>query len=234
MPDRRMRGDAGGFGEIVYLCGATPETTYNLIRYIMKRLLIIVAVALLANAASAQPVSLGIGIKAGVNVSNLTHSDYRPLDAKYKASYYVGIYKEFKIGRFAIQPEVIYSRQGNRYKDGDAEMTNKLNYLNIPVMFKYYFLKRFSIDVGPQFGILLNAKTDAENVGGVLSGNHSISDDCKSTDISLSMGLSCRIVGKLNVSARYNHGFTKVFRESARISDSAKNRVFQIGVGVQF
>lgn len=96
---------------------------------------------------------LGIGIKAGVNVSSLSNSDWSVdggsiggMAGKAKTGYYVGLYREFRIFNFAIQPEVVYSRHGNRYKIDYLKIRNKLNYLNIPVMLKYRFTKGFSVD----------------------------------------------------------------------------------------
>lgn len=64
---------------------------------------------------------------------------------------------------FSIQPELLYAQQGTKISFSD-EVTNShykstidLNYLNIPVMLKYYVLKVLSVQAGPQIGIPLKA-----------------------------------------------------------------------------
>jgi hypothetical protein len=62
---------------------------------------------------------------------------------------------------FSIQPELLYAQQGTKISLS-YEVTNShyksnldLNYLNIPVMLKYYVLKGLTVQAGPQIGILL-------------------------------------------------------------------------------
>ena len=50
----------------------------------------------------------------------------------------------------AIQPELVYSRQGARDKVNGDKLKLRANYLNIPVLAKLYVLDELSVDLGPE------------------------------------------------------------------------------------
>lgn len=204
----------------------------------MKKLLITAAAAtLLTTGAFAQSIMgkpFEWGVKAGLNVTGLTDSDFseagRHADAKMKASFYMGVFAEFNVvdDILSIQPELIYSRQGNRYKEGDYKMWNRMNYLNLPVLAKLHVWNRLTIDTGPQFGLLMNAKSKIESPG--HDGTHSTTSKCKKFDVSWAIGASYRINNNFDVSARYNLGLTKTVKHES----DHKNSVIQIGAGYRF
>ena len=142
-------------------------------------------------------------------------------DASMKPTFYVGAFANFNVidDILDIQPEVLYSRQG--YKDGDYYA--RLNYINIPVLAKLHIIDNLTLDLGPQFGFMLNSKYKYKENGETHKGDI---NGTKNFDVSFAMGLSYRIIPALDVNARYNLGLTKV-------SDygKPKNSVVQIGVG---
>ena len=77
----------------------------------MKILFLLVALVAVAFISKAQEIT--IGPKVGMNVTNISNID----DSKNKVSIHVGAFAEWKVNDFfAIQPEVVYSRQGFRYR----------------------------------------------------------------------------------------------------------------------
>ncbi len=202
----------------------------------MKKIFLLVACVCMAVGVYAQP---QFGVKAGLNLSNISNADMGDVKSKMKPSFYAGVFADFQVVDFmSISPELIYSRQGNYYKDsyeGETYKTwNRLNYLNIPVMFKFTFVKGLSVDVGPQFGFNLNGKTkdkwDYEGESG--DSKNSISDNIKTFDFGLNFGLSYMITEKIDVAARYNLGLTDVYKNNQ--GDACRNGVLQIGVGYRF
>lgn len=186
----------------------------------MKKMILAVAALLMVGAASAQVPGFEWGVKGGLNLSNVTNSD-----GKMKPSIYVGAFAEFGVNDWlGIQPEVVYSRQGTA--DGDLKL--RFNYLNIPVMAKFYVLDQLSVETGPQFGILLNAKmknkVDGKNVTADVDG-------AKNFDVSWGIGASYRFLSNFDATLRYNIGLTKVFDTG---TDTPKNGVLQLGVGYRF
>ncbi|SRR5690606_26995400 len=175
------------------------------------------------------------GPKAGVNFANLSGAD----DSEMKTGFHVGAVAEIKFNdKFSIQPEVVYSTQGAKFSQtlpiiGEVESTIKNDYINVPIMAKYYFIEGFSVELGPQIGFLM--KSEAE------SGDNTIDtkDAYKSIDFGLGVGLAYDLPMGLFVGARYNLGLSKV-NEDVSVgdisveTDDIKNGVIQVGVGYKF
>ena len=126
---------------------------------------------------------------------------------------------------FFVQPELVYSSQGADYSfegEGFSESgTLQLNYLNIPVMAKFQVAGGFSVEVGPQIGILMSADDEGEDV----------KDSFKSTDISGALGVSYQMASGLNFGARYNVGLGNISDDD---QGDLKNSVFQVSIGWTF
>jgi len=153
-----------------------------------------------------------LGLKAGANISKIDGIS----DAKNYTSFNGGVFALFKLTKFGIQPEVLYSGQGCKTVDGDL----KAVYLNIPVMVKFYIASGFNIQAGPQYGILMSAEADGEDV----------KDQYKSSDVSASFGLGWDAPFGLVLDARYNMGLSDI-NDADGAEDSFKNKVIQISIG---
>ncbi len=188
----------------------------------MKKLILIAALLMISvSAAFAQP---SYGVKLGLNGANVSK-----MDGDMKFSLYGGVFAEWKLGNVvAISPELIYSRQGSQEKfDGDKYRA-RLNYLNLPVMVKLYLTmdNSLSLDLGPQFGYLLNAKAWAKEDGNTATGDMEGMNDF---DVSFGAGLTYNF-GKVFAQGRYNIGLTNAFKGG----DGERNGVIQIGLGYRF
>lgn len=192
----------------------------------MKKVILLAAV--LAMSASAAFSQASFGLKGGLNLANLTNNDG---EADMKASVYAGGFMEFRINDFfAISPELIYSRQGFHMEESGTKMNLRLNYLNLPILAKFYVTERLSVDVGPQVGCLLNTKLWMKSGGetATVDPNDYWELDENSLDVSFAIGLTYNF-GNIFVQGRYNLGLT----EYAKDADS-KNSVIQFGVGYRF
>ena len=106
------------------------------------------------------------GAKAGVNFSDITGEKVDSFEGL--TSFHVGAVAEIQISeKFSVQPELIYSMQGSDYSEDfegdDFEGSVKVNYLNIPLMAKYYVADGFSLEAGPQIGLLVSATDEYED-----------------------------------------------------------------------
>lgn len=197
----------------------------------MKKLLTVTAVLLLACGLQAQTRrgahELTIGPKAGLNVTNISNID----DNKNKISFLVGGFVEWKVSDFfAVQPELLYSRQGYRWKNNGTKGKFRVNYLNIPILAKLYVLDGLSVDLGPQLGIALNGKNKWKNNG------HTEKDKFKhlnTVEVSFALGLSYNW-DHFMFSARYNLGLSNVIDKGYNHVGNNKNHVFQLSVGYRF
>uniref|UniRef100_UPI0039BE4763 porin family protein n=1 Tax=Formosa sp. 3Alg 14/1 TaxID=3382190 RepID=UPI0039BE4763 len=183
----------------------------------MKKLLLFTFISILGYThVSAQEVQFGA--KAGLNFASVFGD--RTDNFETVTAFNYGVMAEIPISNvFSFQPEVLYSGQG--YSFGDD--TVALNYLNVPLMAKYYVIKGFSLEAGPQLGFLLN--TNDDGLG--------IEDDFNTVDFGVNLGLGYKLDNGLNFSARYNIGLTDI-DDVEGFSGTNKNGVFQVSVGYFF
>jgi predicted porin len=167
--------------------------------------------------------------KVGVNIASLTKSD----GADPRIGLAAGVEGEYQATDiFSLSAGVIYSQQGNKYDKTvlgqNVKYTNKLDYINIPIMANVYVVKGLAVKLGVQPAFNVNSKfSTVANVASTET-KKSVDTDVKSFDFSIPVGLSYEY-NNVVLDARYNWGLTKI----ADNSDS-KNSVFQITLGYKF
>ena len=174
------------------------------------------------------------GPKAGVNFANISGLD----NSEMKTGFHVGAVAEIKFNeKFSIQPEVVYSTQGAKFTYNNAEVKLNNDYINVPIMAKYYIVDGFSVEAGPQVGFLAKAEQEGSYCG--FTGTVDAKDRYKSVDFGLNFGLAYDLPMGFFVNARYNLGLSKV-GEDYTIGNltyeaaNNKNSVIQLGVGYKF
>ncbi|MBS2210348.1 PorT family protein [Carboxylicivirga mesophila] len=191
----------------------------------MKKILMIVAVMAFVASASAQTT---FGVKAGVNFASLS-DDFSDMDSKMGLA--VGAFAKFELSeKFAFQPELLFSAQGAKLEEGGAEMKIKANYLNLPLMGKYYLAEGFSLQAGPQIGFLMSANAELTGAG-EENFDEDIKDEMKGIDFGLNFGAGYELENGLGFDARYNLGLSNIIDSD---EETAKNGVFQITVSYAF
>lgn len=195
----------------------------------MKKLLFIVAVLAISMSSFAQ---VTYGVKAGVNFANGTGDDFE--DADMRTSILFGGFAKFSLSEtFAFQPELLYSGQGAKAsytEEGvDVDETLKMDYLNIPLMFKYYAGGGFNIQAGPQIGFLLSAKTKLE--AGGESVDIDVKDELKGLDLGLNLGLGYDLESGIGIDLRYGLGLSNVVDYD---DADGKNSVISLAVSYAF
>ncbi|QLE00464.1 PorT family protein [Galbibacter sp. BG1] len=190
----------------------------------MKKLFL-TALALTAFAISANAQDFKIGAKAGLNIAHLRGDDAEEFGSR--TSFVAGAVAQFPISeKFSFQPELLYSAQGA--KEGNE--TLKFDYLNVPLMGKYYVADGFSIQAGPQVGFLLSAKAKGEE--GDVSAEIDVKDELKNLDFGLNFGLGYEFQNGLFIDGRYNLGLSNIVEDDD--VEEVYNGVFQFTLGYFF
>ena len=199
----------------------------------MKKIILsAIALGAFSFAAQAQTPDLKLGAKAGVNFANLSNSD-----GDMKTGFHVGVLAEIFINeKFSVQPELLYSAQGTKIKESGVEVKMNMDYINVPIMAKYYVIDGLSVQAGPQIGFLVKSEVKTEgNIGGVdVSSTEDIKDGTQSVDFGLNFGAGYELPMGVFFDARYNLGLSKINKESESGMKDLKNGVFQISVGYKF
>jgi hypothetical protein len=164
-----------------------------------------------------------IGLKAGLNVSNLSNSSGYQMGSK--LGFNGGLLAHIHLNpSLALQPEVVYSGQGAKYTTSDGiEHALSLNYINIPLQLQYMFDNGFRLQTGPQVGFLANV---TDKVRGAET-NFFTTQDFKTVDFSWSAGLGYLTYSGLGVDGRYNFGISNVNNAGSNV---LRNNVFQLGL----
>lgn len=141
--------------------------------------------------------------------------------------------------RFSVQPEILYSAQGAEYRDKgagyDYTVTQKLDYISVPVMAKFYVIDGLAIEAGPQVSFLTSAKGEFEGTsGGVTVSGEEDLDDVSKIDFALGAGVSYRLPMGVFFGARYNFGLTNVNDGEFKDDNKIHNNVFQLSAGYSF
>ena len=170
------------------------------------------------------------GIKGGLNVSTLRSTDFsNTIDWDFRKSVHLGIFLELGLTeKFAIQPELLYSAQGANRNTDDS--VTKLDYLILPIMAKYYVAQGFSVEAGPQLGLLLSAKESGDE-------NLDLKENIKGTDIGLGMGVGYTFINNLVFGTRFVFGLSNLDEtDGTFLGDgiSTKNMTIQLSMGYRF
>ncbi|WP_324069795.1 MAG: porin family protein [Flavobacterium sp.] len=162
---------------------------------------------------------LEFGVKGGVNFANYTGGDVSGVDFKTITSYHAGMVMELKVfENFAIQPELLYSTQGAELEGLGDQFKNKLGYLSIPVLAKFYLTSNeLSLELGPQASFLVSERNEVD------------ANDTNSFEFGIAGGLSYKITKSIFVSGRYVAGLTEAKKDA-----DVKNSLIQFSVGYMF
>ena len=153
------------------------------------------------------------GIKGGVNFSNIYDTEVD--DNNVLTSFNAGVYASFPVGDIlSIQPEILYSRKGgelnydNAITSGTAQF--KLNYIEVPVLFKVNVTDNLNIHVGPYFAYLIDAAVSNDASGDAIDFEDSYdNDDFNKFDVGISAGLGFDF-NSFGIGARYNYGLSTI------------------------
>jgi len=192
-----------------------------------KKLMLTLCACAIAYGSFAQA-QFAIGIKGGPNFAKIDVSDASGT-YKSRTGFHVGAFSLIKFTKFGIQPELIFSQQGSKFKySGSPDLESNFSYINIPVIFKLYTIAGINIQAGPQFGFLMSAKQDIPDpVSGSVS-KEDVKDAYKKSDVSIGLGLGWDLPFGLTIDGRYNLGISKINDAS---TGQAKNQVWQVSVG---
>ncbi len=204
----------------------------------MKKIVIALMCTILATGAAMAQEKFTFGPKIGVDY---THYWGENVEHGGHLNYQAGVFMEYRFtSKFSIAPEVVFAAQGGKYEfkrniegiDVELKETDHVNYINVPVMLKYYVAPALSIDFGPQVGFNVYSKNTIEGKVDKLKEKETtdMKKYTKTVDFGLGLGLTYNITEEVFIQARYTMGLTKVFN----VDDDSKNGNGQIAIGFRF
>lgn len=212
---------------------------------IMRKFLLVAALLAFAGAANAQ--FFTFGLKAGINTTTdvfenvrlsndngITGSDI--INNKAKVGFQAGAFARIGLLGFFVQPELYYAQSSTEITLRDIKTTNvstevnKLNTLNIPILFGTKF-GPFRVNAGPVASIILSNTNIVDNISG-------LSQDTDKANWGLQAGVGLDIL-KFSFDARYETSISKLGSAYNTVSGSKVNFgshpqqfIFTVGVAL--
>ena len=204
----------------------------------MKKILILLILLQMTSIINAQKNQFGF--KAGINFASLSSNDNsQQKSLQSQIGFNAGVLVEIPISeKFAVQPELFYSRQGASFgslNGGYGQTFNNtsssfvLNYFNLPVILKYKVDKNTYLEFGPQLGFLVSASLDSDSYKS--SASQTVSKLFNDIDFGLNIGIGIPIAKDLILNGRYSLGLTNIWKNAdANDNFTLKNRVISAGL----
>lgn len=167
-----------------------------------------------------------LGFKAGADINKL---DGQAFKDGFSFGYQLGGFAVIKLSdKLSIQPEVLFSQVNVDTSDNFRDIYSfdrisevQLKYLKIPIMLNINLSKVFTVQVGPQFGILID-----QNINLVNNGKEAF----KSGDFSMQAGAQLNFA-KFHIYGRYGIGMSNLNDLDNR--EDWKSQQIQLGIGVR-
>lgn len=174
-----------------------------------------------------KPYALSIGPKIGANYSIAGNPDGMDLGISGNVGFSAGVAANLRFGRpagrpfgterFGVQLEALYSMRSLKSDVEDITM----NCFEIPVLFQWYFVPTFAIEVGPTFtGAFSTSPKEFKYNNAVYQ-----MDKVKAYDVMLSIGLNCKLKNGFTADLRYNLG-------NSDMAGNFKTKVSTISLGI--
>lgn len=206
----------------------------------MKKTFLLMATLLMMSsvAFAGDNLGLAIGAKVGYQTARLsTHKD--AIKADFSNHFTVGLFGRVNIGRFYVQPEVLYFKTSNIFDvkvtgtgtdnlfnlPTGAQTNITLNTMNlqVPVLVGYEFLDlgvvSLRAQVGPTANFVLSSKTLYDKTYSINGVDNNIEDNTTDEDFDprtiawgVQAGLGADVLGFLTLDVNYNFGLSKVFK----------------------
>ncbi|MFC6996166.1 porin family protein [Rufibacter roseus] len=211
----------------------------------MKKIVLFLAAALSFSVAQAQN-GPRIGLKAGVNYSNLS-GDLKEDRYENKIGFVGGITANFPLTSdnfLSIQPELLFSQKGYKYRDIEYKnamnqtIKNKgevsYNYLDLPILLRVNAGGLF-FEGGPQVSYLLGIKDNTEvSVDGDTFRETSTKidkDNLAEIEIGYAAGIGYQTGNGLSLGLRYNGSINSLAKNDGDELANARHSVFQLTLG---
>ena len=146
----------------------------------MKKTLFALLCLILTTGAAMAQKTFTFGPKIGVDYTHFWGKDCLHGG---QINYQAGMFMEYRFSnKFSLAPEIVFAAQGGKNNGvvinpenmppygtapygsefNYADYTYNQNYINVPVMLKYYVTPALSIDFGPQLGIIITSVLSTE------------------------------------------------------------------------
>jgi Outer membrane protein beta-barrel domain len=171
------------------------------------------------NKCAAQKIKMGL--KGGVNFSNVHGSAFPGDTAGTLTGFHAGGFITIKLPFVSIQPELLISTAGTKLRTNDVAQKIKLTYISMPVMIQVKLFPAFYIEAGPQFSYKINEEISTSGLRGFIN----------NLDVAVGGGIGFKLLF-LRIYGRYMAGISKVGDFDSGNTPNFRNGVLQTGIAL--
>jgi Outer membrane protein beta-barrel domain len=187
--------------------------------------------------------SLGLGIKAGLNFTNITGTS--SISNSSETGYQIGLFLDpSSKSILGSRTELLYSHQGYNYATGETTGKIYLDYIMLAQLMAINITHFVQIQIGSQIAYLMNAKIDSSQQSTGYAPADALLSYYNRFDFGFSGGLEVRPFMGIIVGARYNISLTNLYKipttgnNPSYLPSSSdinfKNNLLQIYAGYRF
>lgn len=166
------------------------------------------------------------GLKGGYSLAAVSFNGDGETGQRH--GFHLGFYGEsFLSNHFSMQVELLYAQQGYKIEDNGGTFTQKIDYINVPLMLKPYLSNALYLEVGPQVGLAISHKETFDDNFGVFDTSQEF--DPQNFDWGINFGGGIKTDSGVSLGVRYHLGLGNIYDDG-----SPKNRVWQFSIGFDF
>lgn len=185
------------------------------------------------------------GPRVGVNFSNFWGDAD---NFRYKPGFAAGGFLMYSsLNHFGLSIDALYSQRGAKYKNTGLEFTQHVDYLEIPIVARYFLNRsgnfRPNLFVGPSIGIKLGAHETNSKTNGVETPQYNINNSSlfKKADLGVTAGFQLNFKAGYRqhflIDGRYSLGLSEVRAQRDLYGiqrDALRNSTFTLALGYSF
>lgn len=198
------------------------------------KLKISLVIALVITSLSALNAQITYGAKGGLQFTNITNYHR---NSNTRIGFQIGGFAKIPLDshdKMYLQPELLYSTQGEDNEGDGFSEKYYINYIALPVLLKRYLSDNenaFFLEVGPTFMFKIMQNTESSFAAPSYNGDR---DEVSTFDISLAFGLGYSIGRNYDIGLRYNYGFSDVYPKAVGESSGKVNATSNLQVTLAY
>ena len=184
---------------------------------------------------------LALGLKGGVNFSNIIRTGDNDFDTDYTTGFNAGIFVNIPLlDRLSIEPELLFSQKGYETADNglfaDRTFKQTTNWIEVPLKLKVLITPTFNMVLGPQFSFL--TKTTNEFDGDFAQVEQTEYEDdadkFKKNILGGTIGFGVDLTDHLSINGRYAIDFQRNNEDGSSDIPEFKNQSWMLSLGIKF
>ncbi len=166
-----------------------------------------------------QKVNAQTGIRAGWN-----YPDIQGVDGGANMGFHAGVYSKLNLlGIVAVEPGVQYSQKGCKPDDMGNQASDRLHYIDVPVLVRVGVFPMVNLFAGPQASFLVARRYEG-------STDYSTIGEMKNYELGGVAGIGINLPLGFNVQGSYDFGLSNINYEGK----TTQNSVIKVSLGKSF